>query len=100
VGALLGTLLTAGRNATARPSESTTVKGVEMPDHTFADLLAGVIDLAPSGTPPHPPGPCTALCVPACVGGPAGTGAAEHDPGPSGEQDQGLLISAARAATL
>ena len=28
-----------------------------MPDHTFTDLLAGVIDLAPSGTPPHRPGP-------------------------------------------
>ena len=71
-----------------------------MPDHTVTDLLAGVIDLAPSGTPPHRPGPCTALCVPACAGGPAGKDAAERDPGASGEQDRGLLISAAGAATI
>jgi hypothetical protein len=37
-----------------------------MPEHTFADLLAGVIDLAPS-TPPHGPGPCPDLCVPGCA---------------------------------
>jgi hypothetical protein len=42
-----------------------------MTEPTFADLLAGVIDLAPSGSPPHPPGPCSALCVPACTGRPA-----------------------------
>jgi hypothetical protein len=42
-----------------------------MTEPTFADLLAGLIDLAPSGTPPHRPGPCTALCVPACTGRPA-----------------------------
>jgi hypothetical protein len=34
----------------------------------ITDLLAGLIDLAPS-TPPHRPGPCTALCVPACTTG-------------------------------
>ena len=71
-----------------------------MPDHTFTDLLAGVIDLAPSGTPPHRPGPCTALCVPACAGGPAGENAVERDPDASGDQDRGMLISAAGAATL
>ena len=38
---------------------------------TMTDLLAGVIDLAPGATPPHRPGPCTALCVPACAGEPA-----------------------------
>jgi len=42
-----------------------------MTEPTVADLLAGVIDLTPSGSPPHPPGPCTALCVPACTGRPA-----------------------------
>ena len=41
-----------------------------MAQPTITDLLAGLIDLAPS-TPPHRPGPCTALCVPACTGGPA-----------------------------
>ena len=35
---------------------------------TLTDLLAGVIDLASGATPPHRPGPCTALCVPACAG--------------------------------
>ncbi len=39
---------------------------------TMTDLLAGVIDLAPGATPPHRPGPCTALCVPACAGEAAG----------------------------
>jgi hypothetical protein len=38
---------------------------------TMTDLLAGVIDLAPVASPPHRPGPCTALCVPACAGEPA-----------------------------
>ena len=42
-----------------------------MTEPTVADLLAGVIDLAPAGSPPHRPGPCTALCVPACTGRPA-----------------------------
>jgi hypothetical protein len=42
-----------------------------MTERTVAELLAGVIDLTPSGSPPHPPGPCTALCVPACTGRPA-----------------------------
>jgi hypothetical protein len=37
----------------------------------MTDLLAGVIDLAPVASPPHRPGPCTALCVPACAGEPA-----------------------------
>ena len=36
---------------------------------TLTDLLAGVIDLGAGATPPHAPGPCTALCVPACAGG-------------------------------
>ncbi len=35
---------------------------------SMTDLLAGVIDLASGATPPHRPGPCTALCVPACAG--------------------------------
>jgi hypothetical protein len=39
-----------------------------MAQPTITDLLAGLIDLAPS-TPPHRPGPCTALCVPECAGG-------------------------------
>ena len=39
---------------------------------TMTDLLAGVIDLAPVASPPHRPGPCTALCVPACAGEAAG----------------------------
>jgi hypothetical protein len=43
---------------------------------TITDLLAGVIDLVPNGTPPHRPGPCTALCVPACVESSPSTGAA------------------------
>jgi hypothetical protein len=42
-----------------------------MTEPTVADLLAGVIDLTPGGSPPHRPGPCTALCVPACAGSPA-----------------------------
>ena len=37
----------------------------------LTDLLAGVIDLGAGATPPHRPGPCTALCVPACAGEPA-----------------------------
>lgn len=40
---------------------------------TITDLLAGVIDLGAGATPPHGPGPCTALCVPACAGEAAGT---------------------------
>jgi hypothetical protein len=39
-----------------------------MAQPTITDLLAGLIDLAPS-TPPHRPGSCTALCAPACAGG-------------------------------
>jgi hypothetical protein len=39
---------------------------------SMTDLLAGVIDLASGATPPHRPGSCTALCVPACAGEPAG----------------------------
>ena len=35
---------------------------------SLTDLLAGVIDLGAGATPPHGPGPCTALCVPACAG--------------------------------
>jgi hypothetical protein len=38
-----------------------------MTERTLTQLLAGVIDLTPTGAPPHPPGPCTALCVPACT---------------------------------
>jgi hypothetical protein len=41
-----------------------------MAQPTITDLLAGLIDLAP-GTPPHRPGSCIALCVPACAGGSA-----------------------------
>ncbi|MFL6102439.1 MAG: hypothetical protein ACJ74K_03680 [Actinomycetes bacterium] len=41
-----------------------------MTQPTITDLLAGLIDLAPS-TPPHRPGSCSALCVPACDGGTA-----------------------------
>jgi hypothetical protein len=37
-----------------------------MDDHPLADLLAGLLDLAPAGSPPHPPGGCDALCVPTC----------------------------------
>ncbi len=40
---------------------------------SLTDLLAGVIDLGTDATPPHGPGPCTALCVPACAGEVAGT---------------------------
>ena len=39
---------------------------------TIADLLAGAIDLGAGATPPHRPGSCTALCVPACAGESAG----------------------------
>jgi hypothetical protein len=36
---------------------------------TAPTLLAGLIDLADPGRPPHPGGhPCGALCVPACTG--------------------------------
>jgi hypothetical protein len=38
----------------------------------LTDLLAGVIDLGADATPPHGPGPCSALCVPACAGKAAG----------------------------
>jgi hypothetical protein len=37
-----------------------------MTQPTITDLLAGLIDLAPS-TPPHRPGSCSALCVPTCA---------------------------------
>ena len=30
------------------------------------ELLAGLLDLADPRRPPHPDGPCTALCVPSC----------------------------------
>ena len=43
---------------------------------TITDLLAGIIDLGAGAgagaTPPHRPGPCTALCVPACASEAAG----------------------------
>lgn len=51
-----------------------------MTEPTVADLLAGVIDLTPAGSPPHRPGPCTALCVPACAGQPAVRPAATPNP--------------------
>ena len=38
-----------------------------MYEPAIGDLLAGVIDLAPADTAPHPPGPCPDLCVPGCV---------------------------------
>ena len=47
---------------------------------TLTDLLAGVIDLGAGATPPHGPGPGTALCVPACAGEPVGAA-----PGPTPE---------------
>ena len=55
---------------------------------TLTDLLAGVIDLGAGATPPHRPGPCTALCVPACAGEAAGAApesTPEHgaDPAPT-----------------
>jgi hypothetical protein len=40
-----------------------------MTERTTTQLLAGVLDLVPTGVPPHPPRRCTALCVPACTGG-------------------------------
>jgi hypothetical protein len=40
-----------------------------MAENSTAELLAGILDLAPAAAPPHPPGPCDALCVPSCVGG-------------------------------
>lgn len=52
---------------------------------TITDLLAGVIDLAPAATAPHGPGPCTALCVPACAGESAGA-APEPRPEPLAAQ--------------
>jgi hypothetical protein len=42
--------------------------GNAMTERTITQLLAGVLDLAPAGAPPHPPGPCAALCVPTCTG--------------------------------
>jgi hypothetical protein len=39
-----------------------------MAENRTAELLAGILDLAPAGVPPHPPGPCDALCVPICTG--------------------------------
>jgi hypothetical protein len=72
--AVLGTL---SCNAVRRTDEFIAVEGDAMTQPTLAtqptitDLLAGVIDLAPGTTPPHRPGPCTALCVPACAGEPA-----------------------------
>jgi hypothetical protein len=65
-------------NATPRSDDLTAVKGDAMTQPTLAtqptitDLLAGVIDLGAGATPPHGPGPCTALCVPACAGEVAG----------------------------
>ena len=38
-----------------------------MYEPAISDLLAGVIDLAPADTAPHPPGPCPDLCVPGCT---------------------------------
>ena len=51
------------------------------PQTGIADLLAGTIDLAPRGAPPHRPGPCTALCVPTCTGSEIGAAAAPPTPG-------------------
>jgi hypothetical protein len=45
-----------------------------MTERTITQLLAGVIDLTPAGAPPHPPGSCSALCVPACTGRRSGNG--------------------------
>jgi hypothetical protein len=79
VAALLGTLLADGRTC----GRVTCVKGDDMPEHTITELLAGTIDLARIAAPPHRPGPCTALCVPACAGrpdaGPTGTAPQRHD---------------------
>ena len=52
---------------------------------TITDLLAGVIDLGSGATPPHGPGPCTAVCVPACAGEAAVT-APEPTRGPRAAQ--------------
>lgn len=67
-----------------------TAEGDDMPEHTFADLLAGVIDLAPGGAPPHDAGPCADLCVPAC----AHSLAAPADPRPAA-RSEALVGSAA-----
>lgn len=52
----------------------------------LTDLLAGVIDLGAGATPPppHAPGPCTALCVPAC--------ATSATPDPTPERDAALRM--------
>jgi len=73
--AALGTLRC---NVTPHSNDLTAVEGDVMTQPTPAtrptltDLLAGVIDLGTGATPPHGPGPCTALCVPACAGESAG----------------------------
>jgi hypothetical protein len=72
--AVLGTL---SCNDVRSTDEFIAVEGDAMTQPTMAtqpsltDLLAGVIDLGAGATPPHRPGPCTALCVPACAGEPA-----------------------------
>lgn len=54
-------------------------------------LLAGLIDLAEPGRPPHPSGrPCGALCVPACT--------ATHRRGPYEEPPTAPLATATRGA--
>ena len=81
--AVLGTLRC---NVTPHSDDLTAVKGDAMTQPTLTaqptltDLLAGVIDLGAGATPPHGPGPCTALCVPACAGEPVGAA-----PGPTPE---------------
>jgi hypothetical protein len=72
-----GVLGTLSCNDVRSTNEFIAVEGDAMTQPTLAaqpaiaDLLAGAIDLAPRATPPHRPGPCTALCVPACAGEPA-----------------------------
>jgi hypothetical protein len=63
-----------------------------MATSSLADLLAGVLDLAPA-TPPHPPGPCDALCVPSCTGRGGG------DTGYRAPETDAVLAAAVRPPT-
>jgi hypothetical protein len=53
-----------------------------MDDHPMAELLAGLLDLTPAGSPPHPPGACAALCVPTCCAEPGPAADRTHEAEP------------------
>ena len=64
-----------------------------MTEPTITQLLAGVIDLTPAGAPPHPPGSCSALCVPACTGRRSGN---EAPTGGTTEEERPVARAGAR----